>query len=180
MDGGAARWLLGRPGAAEAKRAADRSMVDDTLSDVNGVLFACTHNAIRSPMAEGLLKRLTGRRFYVDSVGVKEGEINGFAVDVMREIGIDLVRHRAKIFDNLHDTSFDLVISLSPEAQHRAVEMVRTYACEVEFWPTLDPSLIEGNRDVMLDAYRTVRNQLEERIRRRFGVAAPLPPPPGT
>jgi len=134
------------------------------------VLFCCTYNAIRSPMAEGLLKQLHGSRIFVDSAGVRAAEIDGFVVAVMDEIGIDLTRHRSKTFDDLEDTSFDLIISLSPEAQHKAVEMTRTMACDVEFWNTLDPSIIEGGREERLDAYRTVRDGLMRRIRQRFPV----------
>ena len=132
------------------------------------VLFACTQNAIRSPMAEGLLKHLLGHRVYVDSVGVRSHEIDPFAVEVMEEIGIDLSRHRSKAFDDLEDTSFDVIVSLSPEAQHRAVELTRTMACDVEFWNTFDPSIVEGNREVRLQAYRDVRDQLKRRIEERF------------
>ena len=136
----------------------------------SSVLFACTYNSIRSPMAEALLKHLHGRRIYVDSVGVREAEIDPFAVVVMEEIGIDISRHRAKTFDDLEDTSFDLVVSLSPEAQHSAVELTRTMACEVEFWNTFDPSIVEGSRERRLDAYREVRDGLMRRIRERFPV----------
>lgn len=136
------------------------------------VLFCCTYNAIRSPMAEGILKYLHGKRIFVDSVGVRAEEIDGFVVAVMDEIGIDLSKHRPKTFDNLEDTSFDLIISLSPEAQHKAVEMTRTMACDVEFWPTMDPSVIEGGREERLEAYREVRDRLMERIRERFPPSA--------
>ena len=132
------------------------------------VLFACTMNSVRSPMGEALLKHLLGHRIYVDSVGVRSREIDPFAVEVMEEIGIDLAKHRAKAFDELEDTSFDLIISLSPEAQHQAVELTRTMACDVEFWNTFDPSLVEGNRDARLQAYRDVRDQLKKRIEERF------------
>jgi len=92
----------------------------------------------------------------------------------MDEIGIDMTKHRSKTFDDLEDTSFDLIISLSPEAQHSAVEMTRTMACEVEFWPTMDPSVIEGSREERLDAYRDVRDTLMARIRERFpSIGAP-------
>ncbi len=120
-------------------------------------------------MAEGLLKHLLGHRVYVDSVGVRAGEIDPFAVAVMEEIGIDVSKHRSKSFDQLEDTSYDLIVSLSPEAQHRAVELTRTMACEVEFWRVLDPSLIEGSRETRLHAYREVRDQLLRRIKERFG-----------
>lgn len=134
------------------------------------VLFACTHNAIRSPMAEGILKHLHRQRVFVDSVGVRPGALDGFAVQVMDEIGIDIARHRPKGFDDLEDESFDLVVSLSPEAQHRAVEMTRAMSCDVILWNTLDPSIVEGNRETRLDAYRMVRDDLMRRIRTHFPV----------
>ena len=140
-------------------------------SRATAVLFACTHNAVRSPMAEGLLKHLLGRRVFVDSVGVRPGDLDPFAVQVMDEIGIDIARHQPKSFDDLEDDSFDEVISLSPEAQHRAVDMTRVMACDVVFWHTFDPSLIEGSRDARLDAYRQVRDQLIRRIKEHFGIA---------
>jgi protein-tyrosine-phosphatase len=132
------------------------------------VLFSCTMNAVRSPMAEAMLKHLLGHRVYVDSAGVRSGTLDGFAIEVMDEIGIDISRHKAKTFDTLEDTSFDLIISLSPEAQHSAVELTRTMACDVEFWNTFDPSIIEGSRELRLDAYRQVRDQLMKRITDRF------------
>jgi protein-tyrosine-phosphatase len=135
------------------------------------VLFCCTQNALRSPMAEGILKMIHGKHVFVDSVGVRGGQLDPFAVAAMDEIGIDISRHRPKTFDNLEDTSFDLIISMSPEAHHKALEMTRTMACEVEFWNTFDPSLIEGNREVRMDAYREVRDQLMRRIRQRFPAA---------
>jgi len=138
------------------------------------VLFCCTMNAIRSPMAEGLLKHLHGHQIYVDSAGVRSDAVDPFAVVVMDEIGIDISRHRAKTFDSLEDTSFDLIISLSPEAQHSAVELTRTMACDVEFWNTFDPSLVEGGRETVLEAYRQVRDTLLQRIKARF----PLPSAP--
>lgn len=138
----------------------------DALPDA--VLFACSQNSVRSPMAEGLLKHFLGHRVYVDSCGVRTSEVDGFAVAVMEEIGIDISKHRSKSFDDLEDTSFDLILSLSPEAQHSAVELTRTMACEVEFWNTFDPSMVEGSREARLDAYRKVRDQLEARIHQRF------------
>lgn len=137
----------------------------------SSVLFACTFNAIRSPMAEALLRHLHGRRIYVESVGVRSAEIDPFAVAAMDEIGIDLRRHRSKTFDELEDTSFDLVVSLSPEAQHSAVELTRTMSCELEFWPVLDPTAVEGSREETLEAYRRVRDHLRRRILERFPLS---------
>ena len=112
------------------------------------ILFACTWNSVRSPMAEGLMKSLFGTRLFVDSAGVRSGGgRDPFAVLVMSEIGIDIGGHRPKTFDDLESDSFDMVVSLSPEAQHRAIELTRTAHCEIEFWHTLDPSIVEGNRE---------------------------------
>ncbi len=136
---------------------------------VTSVLFACTYNMIRSPMAAAIMRHFHGTRVYVDSVGVREGdEVDPFAVAVMEEMGIDLSRHRCRSFEDLEDTNFDLIVSLSPEAQHRAIEMTRTMACEVEFWNTFDPTLVDGNREAMLEAYRKVRDGLLGRIKERF------------
>lgn len=137
----------------------------------SAVLFACTHNAVRSAMAEGLLKHLLGHRVYVDSVGVRPSDLDPFAVAVLDELGIDISRHRPKGFDELEDQSYDEVVTLSPEAQHRAVEMTRAMACEVIFWNTFDPTLIEGSRETRLDAYRQVRDELLRRIKSHFSVA---------
>ena len=135
----------------------------------SAVLLACTMNAVRSPMAEGILKFLHGSRIYVDSAGVRQGEIDGYTIAVMDEINIDLSNHKSKTCDDLEDAYYDVVIPLSPEAQHKAVEMTRVMACEVEFWNTFDPTLIESEkREVRLDAYRQVRDQLLKRIKVRF------------
>ena len=136
----------------------------------DAVLFSCSMNSVRSPMAESLLKHLLGHRIYVDSVGVRQTDVDPFAVEVMDEIGIDLSKHKPKTFDDLEDTSYDLIITLSPEAQHRAVELTRTMACEVEFWNTLDPSIVEGSRESRLAAYRQVRDFLKKRIEQRFAL----------
>jgi protein-tyrosine-phosphatase len=143
--------------------------VPKTAEDLPGsVLFACTHNAIRSPIAEAIMKYLHGRTVYVQSVGLRPEPIDPFAVAALDEIGIDKSRHRPRSFEDLEDNYFDLVISLSPEAQHRAVELTRTSSCEIEFWPTMDPSLVIGAREQRLDAYRALRDDLLRRLRQRF------------
>ncbi len=146
------------------------------MSDLpSAVLFACTMNSVRSPMAEAIMKFLHGHRVFVDSVGVRTGYIDGFAVAVMDEIGIDLTRHNSKTFDDLEDDNFDIVIPLSPQAQHRAVEMTRAMAVEIEFWNTFDPSIIESeDREVKLDAYRKVRDELMIRIKARFPITSAI------
>lgn len=142
-------------------------------ADVGAVLFACTMNRVRSPMAAALLRQRWGTRVFVDSCGLRAGEEpDPFVEIVMDEIGLDLSNHHAKTFDDLEDGSFDLVVSLSPEAQHRAVELSRGRAVELEFWRTFDPSLIEGSREQRLDAYRRLRDDLEQRIAERFARAS--------
>jgi len=142
------------------------------MSDLpSAVLFSCTMNSVRSPMAESIMKFLHGHRVYIDSAGVRSRDIDGYAIAVMDEIGIDLSRHNAKTFDDLEDDYFDVVITLSPQAQHRAIELTRVMACDVEFWNTMDPSLVESeDREVVLDAYRQVRDQLMQKIKQRFPV----------
>jgi protein-tyrosine-phosphatase len=132
------------------------------------VLFACTLNSVRSPMAAALMRHLFGKFVYVDSAGVRAGELDPFAVEVMEEVGIEIGKYKPKQFEDLEDGSFDLAITLSPEAQHRAIEMTRTSAVEIEYWPTMDPTAVEGTREQRLEAYRQVRDELMRRIRERF------------
>jgi protein-tyrosine-phosphatase len=136
------------------------------------VLFACGQNAVRSPMAAALMGHFFGHRVYVASAGVVAGETNPLAVEAMAELGIDIAGHQPQTFDDLHDTSFDLVISLTPEAHHRAIEMTRTMAIQAEYWPTEDPTLAGGNRDQRLAAFRAVRDELSRRVAARFGRPA--------
>lgn len=139
------------------------------------VLFACGLNAIRSPMAAALLKHFYGSRTYVASAGVRKGELDPFATAVMEEIGLDIAKHRPMTFEELEDwegLNFDLIITLSPEAHHRALDLTRVLAAEVEYWPTPDPSGLGGNREQQLDAYRAVRDQLMKRIKERFSQQA--------
>jgi protein-tyrosine-phosphatase len=131
-------------------------------------------NAVRSPMAEAILRYLAGRQIYVESAGVRAGEADPFAVAVMDEIGIDISKHAPQAIVDLHDSSFDLVVSLSPEAHHQALEMTRTQAIDAEYWPTLDPTAAMGSREQILDAYRAVRNSLFDRIKKRFPLAGGL------
>jgi protein-tyrosine-phosphatase len=134
----------------------------------SNVLFACTLNAVRSPMAAALMRHLAGERIYVESAGVRAGALDPLAVEAMEEIGLKIGQHQPRCFEDLEDGSFDLVITLSPEAQHKAVELTRTAATEVEYWPTIDPTAVEGSREQRLAAYRAVRDQLLDRLKQRF------------
>ncbi len=134
------------------------------------VLFACTLNAVRSPMAAALMRHLYGRFVFIDSVGVRVGERDPFAMEVMDEIGIAIAAHKPKRFEDLEDASFDLIVTLSAEAHHKAMELTRTMAVDVEYWPTIDATAVEGSRAQRFDAYRSVRDGLLRRIEQRFAA----------
>ena len=136
----------------------------------SSLLFACSENSVRSPLAEALAKRLYGHRVFIDSVGVRASEVDGFAVTALDEIDIDVHRHHAKTFDDVDAASFELIITLSPEAHHSALEFTRGTATEVEYWPMPDPSAVEGSRETRLDAYRHTRDQVLARLKARFGI----------
>jgi len=136
----------------------------------DSVLFACTHNAVRSPMAEALAKRLYGFKAYFDSAGVQAGEVDTFVLAVLDEMGVDLHRHHVKTLEDVDPGEFDLIITLSPEAHHAALELTRDVATDVEYWPTPDPSAVEGDRESRLRAYRGMRDGLMTRMRARFGA----------
>jgi protein-tyrosine-phosphatase len=135
----------------------------------HAVLFACNLNMIRSVMAVGLMQRRFGRTIWVDSCGARKGQgADPFVTIVMDELGMDVSKHRPKGFDDLDDFNFDMIVTLTPEAHHRALELTRTVATNVEYWPTFDPSLAQGARDQVLDEYRAVRDGLDRRIADRF------------
>ena len=149
-------------------------MAEASPSRPRAVLFACGLNAVRSPMAAALLQQMFGRAIYVGSAGVQKGELDPFAVAAMEEIGIDIARHKPVTFeelDELEGLNFDLIVTLSPPAHHKALELTRTHSAQVEYWPTVDPTVTEGNREQRLDAYRALRDQLLAQIRARFGPA---------
>jgi protein-tyrosine-phosphatase len=138
------------------------------------VLFMCGLNAVRSPMAAGLFRHFFGRT-YVGSAGVRKGELDPFAVAAMEEIGLDIAKHKPMTIEEMEEwegLNFDLIVTLSPEAHHRALEVTRTLGADVEYWPTADPTATEGTREQRLDAYREVRDQLAQRIRQRFAANA--------
>lgn len=135
------------------------------------MLFACGMNAVRSPMAAALLQQMFGTTVYVGSAGVQKRELDPFAVAAMEEVGIDISRHKPITFEELDDLeglNFDLIVTLSPPAHHKALELTRAAPVEVEYWPTVDPTAVEGSREQRLNAYREVRDQLTARIRERF------------
>ena len=139
------------------------------------VLFCCDHNAVRSPMAEGLMKQLHGHDIYVQSAGVRNDlEIDGLAIAVCQELGIELGRHRARSFDEMRDwgddlEQFDLIVALSPASQRRALDLARHAHTPVEYWPIMDPTGLGETREAKLDTYREVRDQIRDRIAGRFG-----------
>jgi protein-tyrosine-phosphatase len=145
------------------------------------VLFCCDHNAVRSPMAEGIMKQFYGTDTYVQSVGVKNDlEIDGFSIAVCQELNVELSRHRSRSFDEMEEwgedlSSFDLVVALSPASQRRALELTRFYHIEVEYWPILDPTGLGDSREAKLVSYRQARDQIIERLLTHWGEATQSP-----
>ena len=141
----------------------------------HSVLFCCDHNAVRSPMAEGLMKKFYGTDTYVQSAGVKSDlEIDGFAIAVCEEVGVELSRHRSRSFDEMEQwgddmSSFDLVVALSPASQRRALELTRIFHLDVTYWPIMDPTGLGETRDRKLHAYRQTRDQIIDRLKDKWG-----------
>ncbi len=141
----------------------------------SSVLFCCDHNAVRSPMAEGLMKMFYGQTTYIQSAGVKNDlEIDGFAISVCEELGIELSRHRSRSFEEMQQwgddlSGFDLIVALSPASQRQALEFTRFYHLEVEYWPIMDPTGLGESRDEKLASYRQTRDQISAKMIERFG-----------
>ncbi len=136
----------------------------------SSVLFACSQNSVRSPMAAAIARRLYGQSVFIDSVGVRASDVDAFAAAVLDELGIDVRRHQGKEFGDVDPSSFEVIVTLSPEAHHSALEFTRNTATEVEYWPVPDPSAVEGSREARLDAYRRTRDMILARLKSRFGV----------
>lgn len=139
------------------------------------ILFCCDHNAVRSPMAEGIMKKFYGTDTYVQSAGVMNDlDIDGFSIAVCKEIGVELARHRTRSFDEMAEwgddlSSFDLVVSLSPASQRRAQELTRVFHLDVVYWPVMDPTGLGETRAAKLDAYRQTRDQIISHLQERWG-----------
>lgn len=146
-----------------------------TLDLPQSVLFCCDYNAVRSPMAEGIMKKFYGAGTYVQSVGVMNDlEIDGFAIAACEELGIELSRHRSRSFDEMQEwgddlSSFDLIIALSPASQRRALDLTRLFHLTVEYWPIMDPTGLGETREAKLASYRQTRDQIVDQLLRRWG-----------
>jgi protein-tyrosine-phosphatase len=138
------------------------------------ILFCCTLNAVRSPMAEGLAKAMLPASVYVDSAGLSTQTLDGFAIAAMQELGIDIRDHNTQSFDDIRADEFELIVALSPEAFGRAKELARAFAVDVVHWPIGDPTGEGGTREQRMQAYRAVRDTIRNEIRRHF-----VKPPPG-
>nr|WP_255726364.1 low molecular weight phosphatase family protein [Microvirga sp. ACRRW] len=149
---------------------------------IHSVLFVCAMNSVRSPMAEAIARHYFGKSIYVQSAGVRKSEPDGFMVSTLSEIGIDASKHKPRTLEELEEwegLNFDLIITLSPEAHHAALELTRTIAADVEYWPTPDPTITQGSREHMLDAYRNIRDGLMYRIRMRLKQSSQKSPDHG-
>ncbi len=151
------------------------------MEDLPGsVLFCCDHNAVRSPMAEGLMKKFYGQRAYVQSAGVKSDlDVDGFSIAVCAELEVEISRHQSRSFDEMQDwgddlSAYDLIVALSPAAQRRALELTRYHHLEITYWPILDPTGMGETREAKLESYRASRDQIIARMTGLWGP--PLEP----
>lgn len=146
-------------------------MAEPSARKIQAVLFTCAMNAIRSPMAEAIARHYFGKKLYIQSAGIHKGEVDGFVIAVLDEIGIDARGHKPHTLEELSENeglNFDLIVTLSPEAHHTAMELTRTLSVDVEYWATIDPSIVEGGRETRLEAYRHVRDALQSHILARL------------
>ena len=138
-------------------------------SQVSAVLFACNVNAVRSAMAEAMVKHAFPGEIFVDSCGVTPGAQDGFAAAVMHEIGIDMSAHEPKSFDDLESGFYDVIISFSSEAHDVARALTQNIDCEPLYWPVDNLANLIGSRDEMLRAYRHVRDDISDKLSIYFG-----------
>jgi protein-tyrosine-phosphatase len=143
---------------------------------VQSILFVCSENAIRSPIAEALTRARLEPSIYLASAGIRPGRQNPFTTAVLAEVGLDASVHRPRTLEDLEDTTFDLIVTLSPEAHHRALEFTRTMAVDVRYWPTFDPTAVEGTRAAVMNAFRMVRDALTTRIEAELGCTRAAKP----
>jgi protein-tyrosine-phosphatase len=160
--------------------AIDQPSRKETIGIPTAILFMCGQNSIRSPMAEAIAKSLLQPDIYIQSAGVRAGEHDPFVDAVLEEIGLSLNsnrQHRPRTLEEIEDDFFDLIVTLTPEAHHTALELTRSNAVDVVYWPTMDPTATVGTRDQMLDAYRAVRDHLWKLIDKRMKpIRRPLAP----
>lgn len=142
---------------------------NDRSGAPHSVLFLCGQNAIRSPIAESLARSLLSPNVFIASAGVRAGERDPFVDAVLEEAGLPPRKEQTVALEDMEDAYFDLIVTLAPEAHHAALELTRTMAIDVEYWPTPDPSVAAGTRVQIMDAYRDVLTRLKERIEARFG-----------
>lgn len=132
------------------------------------VLFMCRMNSVRSPTAEALARSMLPSDVFVASAGVRRGEHDPFVDATLAEVGLALPGHQPHSLGELEDSYFDLIVTLAPEAHHAALELTRSMAVQVEYWPTTDPTVIQGTREQILEAYRDMRERLASNIRERL------------
>ncbi len=149
-----------------------------SAAQYSSVLFCCDFNAVRSPMAEGLMKKFYGHSIYVQSAGVRHDmEVDGFAIAVCEEIGVELTRHKARNFDEMEELGdaidgFDLIVALSQTSHRKVLEQTKHFSVDVDFWPIDDPTEHGSTREQKLESYRQSRDQIIENIKQKFGSSS--------
>lgn len=130
------------------------------------VLFLCTGNSARSQMAEGYLHHAAAGRFEAMSAGVEPKGLNPLAIEVMREIGIDISRQTSKDVVTLLGQHIPYVVTVCDNAKERCP--ILPGAGKFLHWSFADPAAVEGTRDERLAAFRRVRDQIIANIDREF------------
>ena len=138
-------------------------------SKPKSVLFVCTLNSIRSPMAEGLMKQRYSSDIYIQSCGLEAGEFNDLMVAVMKEKGIDMSAHSSRTLESLSDTSFDVAIAFTEDVAGALKAVFDDSDTDIELWPTPDPTADAMDVRAMMNNFRAVRDTIEARIVRKFG-----------
>lgn len=161
-------FVRGDDDLAMTQAQAGNNSLEPSSAVAKSILFLCGQNAIRSPMAEALARAQLPPSIYVTSAGVRAGDRDPFVDSVLQEIDLSVLRAQPMALDDLEDSYFDLIVTLAPEAHHRALELTRTASVDVVYWPTADPSVVTGTRSQILDAYREVRNHLARLIAERL------------
>ena len=141
---------------------------------IQSVLFCCNYNSVRSPMAEGIFKKLIDQRIFVQSAGVFDTlEIDGFTVKVCDEINVKLSKHRVRSLKEMEKEGgftggFDLVVALTKESLEEVRKYSRYSSVMIEDWIVEEPVKDENDINQTIGSYRNTRDIILKKINERF------------
>lgn len=134
--------------------------------DKKRVLFLCTHNSCRSQMAEGLLNAMYGSKYKAYSAGIQATKVNPYAVEVMKEIGIDLSKHYSKNIEDFRGEEFDFVVTVCDNAKESCPFFPGEKVVHKSFE---DPADFKGDIEKTLEVFKKVRDEIKNWIQITFG-----------